>query len=78
MIAGTALRPAEAVAAPAVPKNFFSRRCFFMELSSAPEIMTVQEAAEYLRLKRTMAYEMVRRGIIPSIRFGRQIRVVNS
>lgn len=43
-----------------------------------PEVMTVQEVAKYLRLKRSTAYELVKQGVIPSIKLGRQIRVPKS
>lgn len=44
-------------------------------MDSLPEIMTVQETAKYLRLKRSTAYELIKQGVIPSIKLGRQIRV---
>jgi excisionase family DNA binding protein len=37
---------------------------------SAPEIMTVYEVAEYLRLHHVMGYRMVKRGDIPGFRIG--------
>ena len=40
-----------------------------------PVFLTVKEAALLLRLKRSTAYELVRRGEIPAIRLGRFIRV---
>lgn len=43
---------------------------------SFPEIMTVEEVAKLLRLKRATAYEYVKQGYIPHIKFGKQIRVV--
>ncbi len=44
---------------------------------SAPQrlTLTVEEAAERLGISRTLAYEAVRRGEIPSIRIGRRILV---
>jgi len=39
------------------------------------EVLTVQEVATFLRLKRSTAYELVKQGVIPSVRLGRQIRV---
>ncbi|WP_424658672.1 helix-turn-helix domain-containing protein [Desulfofundulus sp.] len=45
------------------------------EIESMPAFLTVEEAAEILRLKRSTAYEYVRQGIIPSIRLGSFIRV---
>jgi len=44
-------------------------------MQDLPEILTVQEAAKFLRLKRSTAYELVRQGVIPSMRLGRQIRI---
>ncbi len=38
-------------------------------------LLTVREAAELLRISRNLAYELVARGEIPSIRLGRIIRV---
>lgn len=37
--------------------------------------LTVEEAAGLLRIGRNAAYEAVRNGTIPSIRFGRIIRI---
>lgn len=40
-----------------------------------PEILTVDELAQLLRLNRKTVYEMVRRGEVPGVRtFGRVIR----
>ncbi|MCL6447304.1 MAG: helix-turn-helix domain-containing protein [Armatimonadetes bacterium] len=44
-------------------------------LDDLPLVMTVQEAAKVLRLKRSTAYELVRQGAIPSFKVGRHIRV---
>lgn len=38
-------------------------------------LLTVPEAAKLLRIGRNLAYELVAQGEIPSIRFGRLIRV---
>ncbi len=38
-------------------------------------VLTVEEAAQYLRVGRSACYEAVRLGQIPSIRVGRSIRV---
>ena len=40
-----------------------------------PEVLTVSEAAELLRIGRNAAYEAVRCGEIPSVRIGRRILV---
>jgi excisionase family DNA binding protein len=39
------------------------------------EVLTVEEAAVFLRLSRGTAYEAVRRGDIPVIRIGRRLLV---
>ena len=39
------------------------------------DILTVKEVAKYLRLPVSTAYEMVRQGVIPAVKLGRQIRV---
>ncbi len=38
-------------------------------------LLLVPEVAEILRISRSRAYELVRQGVIPSTRLGRQIRV---
>jgi excisionase family DNA binding protein len=40
-----------------------------------PEYLTVPELASYLRISRNNAYALVSRGAIPSVRFGRLVRV---
>jgi excisionase family DNA binding protein len=37
--------------------------------------LTVEEAAEVLGISRTLAYELVRRGALPSLRLGRRLVV---
>ncbi len=44
-------------------------------MANEPHVMTVPEAATFLRVGRTACYEAVRSGQIPSIRIGRSIRV---
>lgn len=41
----------------------------------AGTLLTVPEAAKLLRIGRNLAYELVARGEIPSVRLGRLIRV---
>ncbi len=45
------------------------------DLAEMPAFLTVEEAAAVLRLKRSTAYELVRRGEIPHFRLGHFIRV---
>lgn len=39
------------------------------------ELMTVQEVADLLRVKRNTVYEMLKRGDLPSVKVGKQLRV---
>lgn len=39
------------------------------------DLLTAQEAADYLKLKKTTVYELVKRGDIPSTRIGKQLRI---
>jgi len=40
-----------------------------------PAIMTVPEAARFLKIGRTAAYEAIRTGQLPALRLGRKLRV---
>lgn len=46
-----------------------------MNLSDAPEVMTVPEVATVLRIARNNCYALVRSGRLRSVRIGRSIRV---
>jgi excisionase family DNA binding protein len=46
-----------------------------MDISNLPTLLTVEETANLLRLKRSTAYEYVQKGMIPSFRLGRSIRI---
>jgi excisionase family DNA binding protein len=48
-----------------------------MEATMRPQrlTMTVEEASEAMGISRSLAYELVRRGEIPSLRLGRRIVV---
>lgn len=43
-----------------------------------PEFLTVAEFGRLLRLGRSKAYDAVRRGDVPSLRFGKVIRIPRS
>jgi excisionase family DNA binding protein len=43
-----------------------------------PELITIEEAAEYLRLSRNTVYGLCRRGVLPAIKLGRKWRVRRS
>ncbi|GAB6274764.1 MAG: hypothetical protein STSR0004_16290 [Peptococcaceae bacterium] len=47
-------------------------------LNDLPLVLTVQEAANVLRLKRSTAYELVRQRVIPSFKVGRHIRIARN
>ena len=44
-------------------------------LADMPAVLTVEEAAAVLRIGRTSAYDAARRGDLPTVRVGRQLRV---
>jgi excisionase family DNA binding protein len=46
-----------------------------VELDQLPPILTVEEAAAFLRLGRATAYRAARRGELPCIRIGKSLRV---
>ena len=46
-----------------------------MTLDGMPDVLTVSEIAQVLRISRGTAYEMVRSGQLSSIRVGRRILV---
>ena len=43
--------------------------------SNFKDVVTVPELAEMLNIGRNTAYELVRAGIVPSVKIGRQIRI---
>jgi len=47
-------------------------------INSLPPVATVEEVASVLRISRCTAYEAVKRGEIPYIKFGRAIRIPTS
>jgi excisionase family DNA binding protein len=40
-----------------------------------PELCTPEQAGAFLQLSRNTCYELLRTGALPSVRFGRQIRI---
>jgi excisionase family DNA binding protein len=46
-----------------------------LTLAELPDVLTVEEAARVLRVGRNAAYELVRQGVVPSIRLGRRLLV---
>lgn len=49
-----------------------------MQNDNLPAVLTVEEAALFLRVGRTSAYEAVRTGQIPSVKVGRQYRILRA
>jgi excisionase family DNA binding protein len=46
-----------------------------MTLDELPLLLTVEEAAQVMRVSRNGAYNAVAEGMVPSIRIGRTIRI---
>ncbi len=46
-----------------------------MTLQDAPDVLTVEEVAQILRVGRNHAYELVRTGVIASVKLGRRLIV---
>lgn len=42
---------------------------------NSPDMLTVRQVANLLRIGRNTAYELVRAGLVPSVKIGRQIRI---
>jgi excisionase family DNA binding protein len=40
-----------------------------------PDFLTPEEARAYLNLGRTTVYDLVRRGELPAVRFGKMLRI---
>lgn len=52
------------------------KRAAPLNWESAPDILTIEEAASLVRIPRNAAYEAVRAGLLPATNFGkRRIRV---
>ena len=46
-----------------------------MNAEQMPLVLTIPEAAELLRLKKSTAYKLVKEGHLPTIKIGRQVRI---
>jgi excisionase family DNA binding protein len=46
-----------------------------IEQVQIPKLLTLQEAADLLRIRYWRAAELARRGVLPAIRLGRQTRI---
>lgn len=42
------------------------------------DLLTAQEVADYLKLKKTTVYEMIKRGDLPSTKIGKQLRIARA
>jgi excisionase family DNA binding protein len=42
------------------------------------KILTIPEVAEYLQMSKSKVYDLAKRGIIPTIQIGRNVRVTES
>lgn len=52
-----------------------SRNAVAPAVENLPPVLTVIEIAQFLRIGRTMAYELTRRKDFPAVRIGRAVRV---
>jgi excisionase family DNA binding protein len=46
-----------------------------MDEQRRPQLLTIEEAAQRLRIGRTKAYEMAATGELPTVRLGRLVRI---
>lgn len=47
----------------------------FTPLADLPELLRPEEAAAYLGVSKGLAYELARRGDLPSVKLGRLLRI---
>jgi excisionase family DNA binding protein len=40
-----------------------------------PQFLTVEEWRTLMRISRSLAYDLIRRGIVPAVRWGRTVRI---
>jgi excisionase family DNA binding protein len=56
-------------------RSYLTQEVHVSESNEQAAVLTVEEAAQLLRISRGSAYEAVRAGTIPSVRVGRSLRV---
>ncbi|SRR6266511_5695444 len=44
-------------------------------IEDLPQFLTVEEWYIFMRIGRSSAYDLIRQGIVPSVRFGRTLRI---
>jgi excisionase family DNA binding protein len=44
-------------------------------LEDLPQFLTVEEWRTFMRIGRSSAYDLIRQGLVPSIRWGRTVRI---
>ena len=49
-----------------------------MSMEDLPEFLSPEEFRTYVGIGRATCYDLIRRGLIPSVRFGRLIRIPKS
>lgn len=45
------------------------------KIEELPQFLTVEEWRTFMRISRSLAYDLIRRGIVPAIRWGRTVRI---
>jgi len=46
------------------------------KIEDLPQFLTVEEWRVVMRISRSLAYDLIRRGIVPAIRWGRAVRIL--
>ena len=45
------------------------------KIEDLPQFLTVEEWRTFMRIGRSSAYDLIRRGLVPAIRWGRTVRI---
>jgi excisionase family DNA binding protein len=45
------------------------------KIEDLPQFLTVEEWRTWMRIGRSSAYDLIRRGIVPAVRWGRTVRI---